>query len=152
MSCKLFVPERLRNIQSCGAAGRHPGRQKNRHGGEEKNGCQVARADAKGNERDEVDLGDARRDRCQSGDQQRVAQRRHGPGDGDGFPLWTADGEHWLPAAARPLAERLSTMPAVERAPRAAAALLDHGVLAPEDLPLTIVPDAPKALDGWRFA
>lgn len=75
-----------------------------------------------------------------------------GPGDGDGFPLWTADGERWLPAAARPLAARLSTMPAVKRAPRAAAALLDHGLLAPEDLPLTIVPDAPKALDGWRFA
>jgi hypothetical protein len=40
----------------------------------------------------------------------------------------------------------------VERAARAAAFLLAHGLLAPEDLPLTIVPDAPKALDGWRFA
>jgi hypothetical protein len=43
-------------------------------------------------------------------------------------------------------------MPAVARAPRAAAPLLAHGLLAREDLPLTIVPDAPRALDGWRFA
>lgn len=75
-----------------------------------------------------------------------------GPERRDRFPLWTADGELWMPAAARTLAARLSTMPAVERAPRAAASLLAHGLLAPEDLPLTIVPDAPKALDGWRFA
>jgi hypothetical protein len=25
-------------------------------------------------------------------------------------------------------------------------------VLGGEDLPLTIIPDAPRALDGWRFA
>jgi mannose-6-phosphate isomerase-like protein (cupin superfamily) len=68
------------------------------------------------------------------------------------FPLWTADGELWMPVAARPLAARLSTMPAVEGAPRAAATLLAHGLLGPEDLPLTIVPDAPTGLDGWRFA
>jgi hypothetical protein len=75
-----------------------------------------------------------------------------GPAHRARFPLWTADGELWLPATARPLAARLSTMPAVERRPRAAATLLAHGVLAPEDLPLTVVPDAPRALDGWRFA
>ena len=68
------------------------------------------------------------------------------------FPLWTADGERWMPAGARALAARLSTMPAVQHAPRAAASLLAHGLLAPEDLPLSIVPDAPGTLDGWRFA
>jgi hypothetical protein len=57
-----------------------------------------------------------------------------------------------MPAAVRPLASQLATRPAVARAPRAAAPLLAHGLLALEDLPLTIVPDAPRALDGWRFA
>ena len=75
-----------------------------------------------------------------------------GRGHRDRFPLWTADGALWLPLAVRPLAARLSTMPAVEHAAPTAAPLLQHGVLAAEDLPLTIVPDAPKALDGWRFA
>ncbi len=68
------------------------------------------------------------------------------------FPLWTADGAVWLPRRARSLASRLSTMPTVEHAGAAASALLEHGVLGSEDLPLTIVPDAPTALDGWRFA
>ena len=68
------------------------------------------------------------------------------------FPLWTADGVVWLPRSARPLASRLSTMPAVEHAGGSAAPLLEHGVLGSEDLPLTIVPDTPRALDGWRFA
>jgi hypothetical protein len=40
----------------------------------------------------------------------------------------------------------------VEHADAAAAALVEHGVLGREDLPLTILPEAPKALDGWRFA
>lgn len=71
---------------------------------------------------------------------------------GDRFPLWTADGPLWLPRSARPLASRLSTMPVVEHAGAPAAALREHGVLGSEDLPLTIVPDAPNALDGWRFA
>lgn len=75
-----------------------------------------------------------------------------GPPRGRAFPLWTADDELWMPAAVRPLASQLATMPAVARAPRAAAPLLAHGLLAREDLPLTIVPDAPRALDGWRFA
>jgi mannose-6-phosphate isomerase-like protein (cupin superfamily) len=70
---------------------------------------------------------------------------------GERFPLWTADGALWLPRSARALASRLSTMPAVEHAATSAETLLEHGVLAGEDLPLTIVPDAPKALDGWRF-
>jgi len=70
---------------------------------------------------------------------------------GERFALWTADGAVWLPRSARPLASRLSTMPVVEHAGASAAALLEHGVLADEDLPLTIVPDAPRGLDGWRF-
>ena len=75
-----------------------------------------------------------------------------GDAHGERFPLWTADGTVWLPRSAQPLASRLSTMPLVEHAGSAAAALLEHGVLAAEDLPLTIVPEAPRALDGWRFA
>jgi cupin superfamily protein len=71
---------------------------------------------------------------------------------GERFPLWTADGAVWLPRRARALASRLSTMPAVEHAAASSAPLLEHGVLGSEDLPLTIVPDAPTALDGWRFA
>jgi hypothetical protein len=60
-----------------------------------------------------------------------------------------------LPLGARPFARRLGAMPALRRAdvPRAVlATLVAHGVLAPEDLPLAIVPEDPKALDGWRFA
>jgi len=71
---------------------------------------------------------------------------------GDQFALWTADGARWLPTSARALAALLSTMPAVADPPAAAAPLIAHGLLAPEDLPLTIVPAAPRALDGWRFA
>ncbi|HXU87686.1 MAG TPA: cupin domain-containing protein [Methylomirabilota bacterium] len=77
-----------------------------------------------------------------------VAGRPHG----GRFPLWTPDGALWLPRTARGLASRLSTMPVIEHATASAAPLLAHGVLADEDLPLTIVPDAPAALDGWRFA
>lgn len=68
------------------------------------------------------------------------------------FPLWTADGPVWLPRSVRPLASRLSTMPVLEHAGAPASALVEHGVLGGEDLPLTIIPDAPRALDGWRFA
>jgi len=61
----------------------------------------------------------------------------------------------------RPLAAQLATMPSFRRpAPGrarrragAALALLErHGIVAPQDLPLRIVPDDPAALDGWRFA
>lgn len=74
------------------------------------------------------------------------------------FPLWTPEGgEVWLPAAARPLARRLLTMPSGRRALRgptgeAMSLLLDHGILGRHDLPLRIVPEDPAALDGWRFA
>jgi hypothetical protein len=31
-------------------------------------------------------------------------------------------------------------------------ALEAHGIVAPQELPLVVVPDAPASLDGWRFA
>jgi mannose-6-phosphate isomerase-like protein (cupin superfamily) len=68
------------------------------------------------------------------------------------FRLETPEGRTWLPARARALATRLADMPAVAAGTRAAAPLVALGVLAPEDLPLVVVPDAPRALDGWRFA
>ncbi len=68
------------------------------------------------------------------------------------FRLQTPDGAAWLPAAARGLARRLTGMPAVARGSRGAEPLIALGVLAPEDLPQAIVPAAPRALDGWRFA
>jgi hypothetical protein len=34
----------------------------------------------------------------------------------------------------------------------ALALLGAQGLVAPRDLPLRIIPAAPKALDGWRFA
>jgi hypothetical protein len=73
------------------------------------------------------------------------------------FPLWTPNGVLWLPAAARPLARALATMPSLTRADvrhhgEALGLLLAHGILGDEDLPLCIVPDDPGALDGWRFA
>jgi len=68
------------------------------------------------------------------------------------FRLHTPEGAAWLPQSARPLAARLAGMPTVAASEPAAAPLVALGVLAPEDLPLVIVPDAPRALDGWRFA
>ncbi len=32
------------------------------------------------------------------------------------------------------------------------AALVEHGLVGPRDLPLWIIPSDPDALDGWRFA
>jgi hypothetical protein len=68
------------------------------------------------------------------------------------FRLLTPDAAAWVPARARGLAARLGDMPAVRAGARGAAPLVALGVLAPEDLPLVVVPDAPRALDGWRFA
>jgi hypothetical protein len=68
------------------------------------------------------------------------------------FRLVTPEGAAWLPAWARPLATRLADMPAVLSGSRAASLLQALGVLAPEDLPRAIIPAAPRALDGWRFA
>ena len=68
------------------------------------------------------------------------------------FRLHTPEGAVWLPARTRQLASRLAGMPAVAGDAPAAAPLVALGVLAPEDLPLVLVPTAPRALDGWRFA
>jgi Cupin superfamily protein len=79
-----------------------------------------------------------------------------GPLTRTGFELLTPDGILRLPAAAHPLARQLTLMPRfrLPRGPRSRAALaplLAHGILAPQDLPLLIRPDDPRALDGWRF-
>jgi len=74
------------------------------------------------------------------------------------FPLWVAGGaELWLPARAHDLASRLATMPTWRRTADAAtgevlARLAVHGIVAPRDLPLRVIPEDPAALDGWRFA
>jgi mannose-6-phosphate isomerase-like protein (cupin superfamily) len=78
-----------------------------------------------------------------AGDLDRVKRR---------FRLHTPDGVVWAPAAVRALATRLIGMPAVAVRGSVAAPLVALGVLAPEDLPLAVVPDTPRALDGWRFA
>jgi hypothetical protein len=68
----------------------------------------------------------------------------------------TGDGaEIELSPRARGLAGRLALMPTLPRGGRGAAVtstLLRHGLLAPHDLPLRILPNDPAALDGWRFA
>jgi hypothetical protein len=69
-----------------------------------------------------------------------------------GVRLHTPDGVAWLPSATSDVARRLADMPAISTGARGAAPLVALGVLAPVDLPLAIVPDAPRALDGWRFA
>jgi len=74
-----------------------------------------------------------------------------------GRTLVTPDGALRLPSEARRLAARLALMPRLRRpgdarGRAAVAPLLEHGIVAPEDLPLRIVPAAPRSLDGWRFA
>lgn len=70
-------------------------------------------------------------------------------------PVWTPDGELWLPARAAALVSRLAAMPVLERAAagdaRTLAALVRRGLLAPHDLPRRVVPAQPRGLDGWRF-
>jgi JmjC domain len=72
------------------------------------------------------------------------------------FTLRTPEGGFRLPATTRPLASRLAFMPAVDvRAVGDADGvrlLRRLGILAPQDLPLRIVPADPEALEGWRFA
>jgi hypothetical protein len=79
-----------------------------------------------------------------------------GPLEARGFDLVTPDGVVRLPAISHPFAALLASMPSlpIPRAARERAALvplLDHGILAPQDLPLRISPDDHAALDGWRF-
>lgn len=77
-------------------------------------------------------------------------------GSGRTVRLRTGDGaEITLPRSTQALAHRLAMMPSVARGGRYSAAtspLLTYGLLAPYDLPVRIVPDDPRALDGWRFA
>ena len=70
------------------------------------------------------------------------------------FPLWLAGGVTRLPAECHALASRLGTMPSLKRSAlgRGDQPLVDAGILGPRDLPLRIVPQKPKALEGWRFA
>ncbi len=80
-----------------------------------------------------------------------------GPLAGAGFDLVTPDGILRLGAASRPLGRRLTLMPSFPSpsgapARAALAPLLEHGIVAPQDLPLRIVPDDTRSLDGWRFA
>jgi hypothetical protein len=73
------------------------------------------------------------------------------------FTLHVPGGALRLPARAHAVARRLSVMPswrdvtATQRA-GALAALIEHGLVAPRDLPLRILPEDPQGLDGWRFA
>jgi hypothetical protein len=70
--------------------------------------------------------------------------------------LVTPDGALSLPPGVRSVAGHLALMssfPAPGRRARAAfAPLLEQGIVAPQDLPLRIIPADPEALDGWRFA
>jgi hypothetical protein len=72
-----------------------------------------------------------------------------------GFKLWTPDGALRCPAAVRPLARHLAVMPTLRRDDivdsEALALMIDHGILAPRELPLRIVPDDVRALDGWNY-
>jgi hypothetical protein len=73
------------------------------------------------------------------------------------FTLHVPGGALTLPASAHALARRLAVMTwwqGVGVPPRgsALALLAAQGLVAPRDLPLRIIPAAPKALDGWRFA
>ncbi|HSE95990.1 MAG TPA: cupin domain-containing protein [Methylomirabilota bacterium] len=72
------------------------------------------------------------------------------------FVLATPAGTVRLPARAHALARRLALMAPIARATAEAAdsplhRLLEYGLLAPRDLPLCLIPKAPRALDGWHF-
>jgi len=73
-----------------------------------------------------------------------------------GARVVTPDGALSLAPAARALARRLALMPDLPRPAhdrqRALATLAAHGIIAAHDLPLRIIPAAPRALDGWTFA
>ena len=80
----------------------------------------------------------------------RPTTARHEP-----FVLQTPDGALPFPAVVWPLASQLALMPSLRRRDSTDSAtlsmLIDAGILAPQDLPLRIVPDDPAALDGWDF-
>jgi hypothetical protein len=75
---------------------------------------------------------------------------------GPGLDVVTPDGILRLPSASRPISRRLGLMPSFPlpsgaHGRAALAPLLEHGIVAPHDLPLRIVPDDAGALDGWQF-
>jgi hypothetical protein len=79
-----------------------------------------------------------------------------GPLAGAGFDLVTPDGILRLGSASRALGRHLALMPSFPapsgaRARAALAPLLEHGIVAPQELPLRIVPEDTGSLDGWRF-
>ena len=59
-----------------------------------------------------------------------------------------------VPRSARRIGRELAMMGSFPRAALGPAlpALVAHGIVGPEDLPQVIIPEAPAALDGWRFA
>ena len=80
-----------------------------------------------------------------------------GPAGRKGFDLATPDGILRLPLVSRPVSRRLALMPSFPVPGRAQhraalAPLLDHGIVASQDLPRRIIPDDAGSLDGWRFA
>ena len=56
--------------------------------------------------------------------------------------------------ASKAAAQGLATMACFSREAlgEALADLESHGIVGAQDLPMTVVPDEPAALDGWRFA
>jgi len=79
------------------------------------------------------------------------------PAIAQGEWLVTPDGAVTLPTVARSLARRLALMPSLPmpaggRARRAVEELAARGIVGAQELPLRVVPEDPKALDGWRFA
>ena len=69
-------------------------------------------------------------------------------------PLWTAAGvELRIRTGPRRLLAALPRMPTLGRGAVGPLLepLLDAGIVGPRDLPLRIVPDEPRALDGWQF-
>jgi mannose-6-phosphate isomerase-like protein (cupin superfamily) len=80
-----------------------------------------------------------------------------GPIEGAEFRLWLPEGSILLPDTIRPFCQGLELMPSVRASSvralgTAGAPLLEYGILADVDLPLRIVPDKPRRLDGWSFA
>jgi hypothetical protein len=59
-----------------------------------------------------------------------------------------------VPRSARRLARELEAMGSFSREALGTAlpALIAHGIVGPQDLPLVVMPGKPSSLDGWRFA
>jgi hypothetical protein len=73
----------------------------------------------------------------------------------DGFALVTPDRTRVpVPGSARRLVRALAMMSSFSRAALGDAlpALEAHGIVAPQDLPQVVLPDAAAALDGWRYS